>query len=481
MSPSIRPRAAATLPAALVGVALLLPGAGTAAAAEPAPRAGAEAQARAAAEKAAGKDTARSAAAEAAATWAADQLSNGGHVSRDHGLTADIVLGLAASGTAGATAERATNWLQTNARDYLTPGKAGDVSATGAAKLALVAAAENRDPEHFGDHNLIEMLKGSLQKDGRFKDTAASDTHDQYTQPLGILALSRFHQVPKEAVDFLLKSRCEDDGGFPLQNGPDAKACVSDTGSTGMAVQALYAAGRPEEAKRALDRLERTQLPDGGFAATATGREGDSRSTALGVQALLVGKRAGAANKGLAWLRTRQLGCSAAPADRGAIGSRKAVVDRETLRVTAQVVPALAEQSLAEIDGRGSRPGRAALACGTGTTTGGTGTTGGTTGKGTSSTSPSPSRSASPSPSPSSSASASASASASPGTTSGDSSTGGSGTTGTGSTGSSASSTDNLAATGADSALPAAAGAGALLLTGAAAVTLSRRMRRTGA
>ncbi|RKN05385.1 hypothetical protein [Streptomyces radicis] len=137
MSPSLR-RAAALLPVPLVAGALLLPGNASHADAPP------ELDDPAA----------------AAATWAVSQLTDGTHASGDHGLTADLALGFAATGTAGDAAERATDWLAATADDYITRGDpgSGTVFAGGLAKLALVASVEHRDPSDFGGLDLTALL-----------------------------------------------------------------------------------------------------------------------------------------------------------------------------------------------------------------------------------------------------------------------------------------------------------------------------------
>ncbi|WP_407562907.1 prenyltransferase/squalene oxidase repeat-containing protein [Streptomyces sp. 184] len=318
--------------------------------------------------------------ARAAATWMAGELTDGTHASGDHGLTADVVLALAATGTGGAAAEKATDWLEDDVASYVERGGPGTVFAGGAAKLALVAAVQGRDPGDLGGLDLTGKLLGRMQSDGRFTDDApGGDMSNLFTQSLAVLALARTGDLPDRAADFLAGSRCAD-GGYPLVFRADPARCKSHTDSTGLAVQALLGAGRTADAAPALDWLETQQLDDGSFRDNGFGTPpGNSNSTALDVQALAAGGRTGPAAKGVAWLKSRQVGCTAPAADRGAVGYAEPVADGTALRATAQAVPALAGKSLAEVDGTDAVPGLEDSDCsppggGTGGGSGGGGT-----------------------------------------------------------------------------------------------------------
>ncbi|GHF29270.1 hypothetical protein GCM10010218_08030 [Streptomyces mashuensis] len=435
MPPSLRPRAAVALPAALLGAALLLPGGAAVADNHPA------------SEKAAG---AGSRPAAGAAGWVASRLTGGAHAGDDYELTADVVLGLAASGTAGDAATKATDWLATpaHAKAYVATGPRA------VAKLALVAAVEHRDARKFGEQDLTTLLKQQ------------TDTKDLTTRALVVLALQRHGGAPADAVDLLAKARCPQGGGFP---GAAGRAdCTPDLGTTSIAVQALLAADRKDDAKPALEWLEKQQQADGSFAA-------NTESTALGVQALAAGGRHEAVAKGQKWLHGKQLGCDATAEDRGSVD--------KSLPATARALPALAGTSLAAIDGKGAQGSHAVVGCASDhgttttshtTTTGGT-TTGGTTTDVTPSPTPTPAPSVSPSvnptatPSPAPTPSASATASPDP--------TGYPTTYPTGGTTGTTGGSESLASTGMGTALPAAVGSAALLLTGATALVLSRHRR----
>ncbi|MFD5318568.1 prenyltransferase/squalene oxidase repeat-containing protein [Streptomyces sp. NPDC127098] len=447
--------------------------------------------------------------AAAAATWAAGRLTEGTHAGGDHGLTADIVLGLAASGTAGDTADRATDWLAENAADYITRGGGeGTVFAGGAAKLALVAAVEHRDPRDFGGQDLTATLLGRLQDTGRFTDAGTTgDMSNQFSQSLAVLALERTGDVPDSAVDFLASTRCAD-GGYPLSLRRNPDRCTSDTDSTGMAVQALLAVGSTADAEPALDWLEGRQREDGGFGYDAASAP-NANSTALAVQALAAGGREDAARRGETWLRSVQVGCAGAAADRGAVGYTEPVANGLALRATAQAIPALAGQALGEIDGASSAPDTEPIDCtpddgSAGATTGQPGAGGAANGadadgaaNGNTSDGATANGADAGATSGTTTASATTDGAATDGTTDGgttdgttatggasDGTTGGSTSTGTTTSGATTSTTTtgtgpdgNLADTGSSSARPLMAAAALFLLAGCAAYLIARRRR----
>ncbi|MEV0440429.1 prenyltransferase/squalene oxidase repeat-containing protein [Streptomyces spectabilis] len=335
--------------------------------------------------------------ANAAATWMSSKLTDGSNAKGDVGLTADVVMGLASTDTGGAVQKKATDWLEANAKGYIeSKGGPGTVYAGGLAKLTLVAGIEHRDPKDFGGYDLVKTLTARLQPNGRFTDESPSgDSSQQFTQALAVLALQRTGGAPDKAVDFIAGSRCPD-GGYPLYFNAAPDKC-SHIDSTGLAVQALLGSGRTAAAKPALNWLEKKQLPDGGFPDSFLGSaaKGNSNSTALAVQALAAGGRTEAAAKGVAWLRSRQVNCAAPQKDWGAVGFLEPKADGMALRATAQVVPALAGKSLAQVDAGDAAADLEEISCvpgggtpggdtggGDGGTSGGDGDNGGTDGGG---------------------------------------------------------------------------------------------------
>ncbi|MBI4943042.1 MAG: terpene cyclase/mutase family protein [Actinobacteria bacterium] len=297
-------------------------------------------------------------AARAAASWSARRLAGGDHVEGlfgpDIGLTADVVLGLAAAGVERTAAQAAGDWLAGQAQGYVDGGVPGDVSAGSAAKLALVAEALGRDPATFGALDLDATLRGRMAADGRFTDSldfggpTPVDQSNTFTQSLAILALRP--SVPTRAVTFLAGQRCPD-GGFPVFYPEPGAVCGSDVDGTGIVVQALLADGATTATGPAVAWLAGQQAADGSFSSGGPGSAPNSNSTALAAQALRTAGETAAADRAVGWLLTRQVGCEGTAADRGAVGYLDPIVDDSALRATAQAVPALAGVSLADLDG----------------------------------------------------------------------------------------------------------------------------------
>ncbi|MGK5640765.1 LPXTG cell wall anchor domain-containing protein [Streptomyces sp. URMC 126] len=472
---------------------------------------------------------------KAAVTWAVSRLvdgdgtepdaAQGDHLPGDDvGLTADFVIGAAASQTAREAADRATNWLQKQAGGYLHPTRGKAVSAGAAAKLALVAAIEDRDPTAFGGdprkggggHDLIDLLLHTQQKNGQFQDTELDPGQDKASrsaQSLAILALQQSQSRIKNAdvaekvrdealphaVAHLVTTHCARDDGFSSAARPDPKTCTSDVEGTAMALQALipFKESNPDAKKvvsKAFTWLQKQQKPNGSF--NGTDGKKSVGGTALAVQALTANGDGTNADRGVRWLKRLQCNCSSdvKAADRGAVPRKKNQGATNALTSTVSAIPGLAKRPFLFIDSEGWAKPTYVVKCSGGS--GSTGTSGGTggspdpggdtSGKGKPSRSPSPSTS---SPAPGRTASETASPSPSASASTADTTTGGTGTGGTGSTstgygssggsgsGGSTGSSGNLAATGADRTVPLALGAGALVVAGAGAVVFARRRR----
>jgi len=212
-------------------------------------------------------------------------------------------------------------------------------SAAQAGKLLAGLAAAGADPRAFAGANwAAELMAWYDPASGAF----GSSVWDQSWALLGLAAARE--PIPAAAVDAVAAARAADGGwGF----GP--QAAESDTDSTGLALQAIVAAGVPitgTVVAGALDRLEATRLPGGGW---GHGHEGETavnvNSTAYALQALhAAGEDPNAA---------RWAGASGGPVDallaaqrpEGRFGFDIAPAD---LVATLQVVPALGGRTLAE-------------------------------------------------------------------------------------------------------------------------------------
>ncbi|GIJ69507.1 peptidase [Virgisporangium ochraceum] len=304
---------------------------------------------------------------DSAAGWLAGQLVDGerfeavfdGVAYPDQGLTIDAVLAFAAAKVADTNAAKATAWL---ARPEILTGYVGDGTeayAGATAKLAFVAQVRGKNPASFGGVDLVARLRGLQAPSGRFSDRSAwGDFSNAFSQSFALLALKRTPAgAPASGAAYLAASRCPD-GGFPLQF--EQPTCASEVDATAFAVQALIAVGRYADAAPGVTWLASKQAADGSFADFAG--LANANSTGLAAQALLAAGRPFAWLKARSFLLTLQVGCPSA--DRGAIAYTAAGFDPSTApRATAQAVPGLTVSGLATLTAAGSRPTAPVPAC----------------------------------------------------------------------------------------------------------------------
>ena len=223
---------------------------------------------------------------DAAVAWLATQQGEDGGFGGP-GLTADVVLGLAAANleprlmqaSGGATP---LDYLMQQALSYTVAGP----GAVG--KLALAAVAADLDPQGFAGLNLTAMLWESYSEtNGIFAADpfTATTTADQGYSLLALAAAGE--PLPAAAVAALLAWQGED-GGWEFA--PGAGWGV-DPDSTALALLALMAGPRPgggdgdaigAAVDAALAYLRGAQLPSGGWGWEAASPD----STAIVIQAL---------------------------------------------------------------------------------------------------------------------------------------------------------------------------------------------------
>lgn len=308
---------------------------------------------------------------QAAAGWLARQMTGrshfvsvfGGKTFANQGGTIDAIFAFAATGAAKDFGQRAIAWLAKPKilSGYIGNGKSSSFAGS-IAKAALAAEVQGMNPRKLGGVNLFARLASLLTKSGRYSDHSSfGDFSNAFSQSLAILALSRPGTAPKSSVNFLISAECKD-GGFPLDFG--ARKCVSDPDSTGMAVQALLAAGRKVAAQRGEHWLARVQRPDGGFASGAKAAP-NANSTGLAGEALAAGDWSARAARAAKFLLSLQVGCSGSASRRGAIRFDKTGFQSSSVtRATAQGILGLADVPLLALSSQGGHPGAPRLACG---------------------------------------------------------------------------------------------------------------------
>ncbi|CAM3367341.1 prenyltransferase/squalene oxidase repeat-containing protein [Stackebrandtia soli] len=212
-------------------------------------------------------------------------------------------------------------------------------------------------------------------------DAPSVDSSNTFGQSLAVLGLSRSGGVPQSIVDFLIDQQCSVGGfrlypyafgggtvtGDCDEQGADA---VLDPDSTSMAVQALYAAaehdsaGALEAADKGAAWLASIQREDGSFGGSGPTEASNTNSTGLAGQALRAAGETAAADRAAAWVLDHQLtsaNAAAASAELGAIaynGESLAAAQTDGIalfqrdqwrRATPQALLALADVSLGEI------------------------------------------------------------------------------------------------------------------------------------
>jgi hypothetical protein len=212
---------------------------------------------------------------------------------------------------------------------------------------------------------------------GRVRDQGTTDSSNTFGQSLAVIGLARTGGVPQPVVDFLIKQQCAP-GGFrlsPDQFGTPAPSCdqatdpVLDPDSTAMAVQALLAAdqagaaGAKAAAGKGAAWLSQIQRTDGSFGGSGPTEASNANSTGLAAQALAAAGQGAPADKAGGYLLAHQLTSANASADLGAIAYNDAALQDATTggiqdlqrdqwrRATAQAILGLALVPFGELPG----------------------------------------------------------------------------------------------------------------------------------
>ena len=218
--------------------------------------------------------------AQRAAAYLVSQLKNGDHVEGkfgpDLGQTSDVALGLAATTGQDSTLAKVLAYLESHAAGYVhgdpaSGEKAGANYAGSTGKLSLVAQVAGKNPASFGGLDLIGELSALMDSEGRFRDDSKfGDFSNPLGQAFDILALQRAKPdgAPQAAIDYLLTAQCAD-GGFAEAFPKAGAKCSASPDATGLALQALVAAGADCPAAQARSWLNAHQRADGSFGSSA--------------------------------------------------------------------------------------------------------------------------------------------------------------------------------------------------------------------
>lgn len=196
------------------------------------------------------------------------------------GVTAEVVIALAAGGQDAGTVQSAEG---ASPLDYLhRQVKAGQMDGVGTtAKVVMALVGTGLDPTSFAGRDLIHQLEAA------YDSGSGSYGGSVFDQALVVLALANAGRtVPEGAVNYLMAHQTTD-GAWNFVG--DTAALTGDTNTTALVIQALVAVGRKDDTGRALDYLRRIQNADAGWPyqnPSAYGTETDANSTALVIQAI---------------------------------------------------------------------------------------------------------------------------------------------------------------------------------------------------
>jgi hypothetical protein len=193
------------------------------------------------------------------------------------GATADVVLAFSAAGYDPFTL-RLTDTAP-SVMDYLAGQAAAfsQRSAAAAGKLTLAAAGAGADVRSFGGVDLVSVLTATHFNPALGAFGIVTNTWDQAFAVLGLAAAGE--TLPLSATQ-ALTSLQQADGGWKYDLGP--YSAVSDPDSTGLAMQALAAAGLPADHPSLAAAKAYLRLQQDGQAGW-----GSANSTAFAIQGLL--------------------------------------------------------------------------------------------------------------------------------------------------------------------------------------------------
>ena len=277
----------------------------------------------------------------------------------DWPLTVQAGLALASTGAPASTTDPLWNAVAANREASVVrsgvdvPGRLGFV--------VLLAGALGKDPHAVGagpGADLVARLTATRRTSGAdagLFGSQAPNFDGAFRQGYSILGLVAAGVAPDpSSLDWLTRQQCPS-GGWAGYRSDTSVICAAtgstaaDSNSTALALSALLAAGRPPTdpaVVAGLEWLDGHQMADGGWRLTEVSATSDPNSTAIVIQALVAAgavDEARFADHGSPFdaLRSFQLGCAAAVADRGAFSYPGANGAPNSL-ATVQAVAAMA-------------------------------------------------------------------------------------------------------------------------------------------
>jgi hypothetical protein len=247
----------------------------------------------------------------AAAGWIAQQVET--DPTLGVGSLADAIFAFAATGTGQTAAATALAGIETNIDAYVAPG---GITAPGQmAKVMLAVQVQGADPTAFGGHDLEAELRAVLIDTG--PDAGRFGTASVFDQAMVILALARTSGgAPASAVTWLSGAQCPS-GEYSFDGSCPAGPGAEDPDTTAIALQALLAGGASTDAGEAVSWLLAIQQSDGGLPSFGIA---NTNSSGVAAQALRAAGETASADAATTFVTSLAFGCDADPAEIGAIG-----------------------------------------------------------------------------------------------------------------------------------------------------------------
>ncbi|GIH03577.1 hypothetical protein Rhe02_16440 [Rhizocola hellebori] len=287
----------------------------------------------------------------------------------DWGMTIDMLIAVRASKLEQPLAQALSQNIAANVDSYTTPSwGAGLIIGGATAKVLFASVISGGDPLSFGGHNMRQRTLDRIDAGGWIHDSDGNGGN-MFDQSLAVLGLAGSGGVPDNVVQYLLSQQCAE-GGFPLfpTAGPigNCQASAADANDdvkklwpephvdgTAMAIQALYGAGKKQQADKAVAWLAGMQQPNGSFFDRWASPVPSTNSTGLAAQALYAGGKVDQASKAAAFIRTLQLttaNAGAASAHVGAIAKGTADFADGTADGICEVKPEFENCFIDEMD-----------------------------------------------------------------------------------------------------------------------------------
>lgn len=242
----------------------------------------------------------------------------------DWGLTVDALLAFRAAGNQpGAVTAVKSALVGGGLQEYVVPGFGTLLSAGAIAKTTVAVEASGSNPRSFGGRNLLADLRGRVTvsgaRTGRVADkieTGSADYANTIVQAYAVAGLAAGGTPSATATSFLVKQQCTA-GYFRLSNN-DGKTCTTgggtaDVDATALALEALISARQDGASTlgtpiaKATSWLVSAQRADGSYGGAGPTSAPNANSTGLAAQALAAAGRTTDAAQAVAWLKKLQV------------------------------------------------------------------------------------------------------------------------------------------------------------------------------